>query len=60
MGIGKAVNVAELAAIATSEQNVLQAKSFRDLLPEVEGIKQNICEGKNAFMNLLTNCSVFQ
>ena len=45
MGIGKQVNVAELAALASGYENVFLAKSFKALEGEVEGIKQEICEG---------------
>lgn len=45
LGIGKAVNLAELTAIASNFKYVFRADSFKDLEVEVEGIKQEICEG---------------
>ena len=45
MGIGKSVDFAELAAIASKPEYTFQAESFAVLANEVEAIKQEICEG---------------
>lgn len=44
IGIGKSVKREELEQIASSERDVIIAKSFDDLLPAVESLIQTACE----------------
>ena len=45
MGIGKSIDVAELAQLASAPELTFQYEGFEDLAEEVEAIKQEICEG---------------